>query len=295
MKIIYAFLLVFNFAFISESGFAQFQVHSIQISLDNLLWENISAEHSTSYYLLRDTTITTFPMNIFQTMDNTFDGKILHFTYSEVPNKYNNWSPTHATINLSIDPYNKIMNDLTLSYIDTIYTMPGQPSSYYYDSYGESVHLQSLPFIYSLKKDTISVQIVGSQLKENILSATIDTDYTQSIHLYGHINSTLIGIPDSALLIVKIIGNGPLLSVYNNDETSSESATNFNHTNKTIILKNLSKKREETFCYDLLGRKHNLDFISTDGTSTTYSIRSLPPGVYFVSDGKEMVKFLISN
>jgi hypothetical protein len=58
MKIIYAFLLVFNFVFISESGFAQFQVHSIQVSLDSLLWQNISAKHDVIVYLQRDTSIT---------------------------------------------------------------------------------------------------------------------------------------------------------------------------------------------------------------------------------------------
>jgi hypothetical protein len=222
-------------------------------------------------------------MNFYQTpMNVDFDGETLHFKEDLV------------TIDLRISPNDRIIADLSLNSIDTEYDPP-DPSNYEYFSLGQSLHLKSLPFIYSLNKDTISVRLAGSQLKNNILFAVFDTDYTQSIHYYGITNSTLIGIPDSALLIVKIIGNGPLLSVYNYDKTFSESAPIFNYTNKTIIIKNLLKKQEQIPCFDLLGRKHNLDFISTDGTSTTYSIRSLPPGVYFVSDGKEMVKFLISN
>ncbi len=48
-------------------------------------------------------------------------------------------------------------------------------------------------------------------------------------------------------------------------------------------------------CYDLLGRKQPIEFLGSDGTSSTYSLRSLRPGVYFVSDGKGMVKFMVGQ
>ena len=44
-----------------------------------------------------------------------------------------------------------------------------------------------------------------------------------------------------------------------------------------------------------LGRKHDLEFLGSDGNSSSYSVRSLRAGVYFVNGGSQTFKFLISE
>jgi hypothetical protein len=294
MKII-AFLLMLNVALITECGFAQFQVSSIEISLSNLIGQNTSFNDIDGMFS-NPTDTTNFSIsineNVYVTFDTLkFDGKLLHFSYEHIPDKYNELS-SHKTIDITIEPNARVITELTLIYSDTSYA--DNTTEPFYSGMKEYLQCKDLPFFFSKSKDTISVFLKMTQLKTTNFSAYKFEDFESNVHFYGDTNSFPIGLSDSAFLIIKINGNGPLALAILNKPTPS-SFVNVNITNKTIKIINLLKNRKQTTCFDILGRKHNLEFLGADNTSATYSVRSLLPGVYFVNDGRETVKFMIGE
>jgi len=162
----------------------------------------------------------------------------------------------------------------------------------YWDRYVNGIDVGGVTYRLSTKGDTLSIKLNSTDLKQ--LKKYFITQYTehQTTHTYtSFVSENFLDIPDSAYVNVTITGSFPL-SVISQTPNSKNSIVDLH---SKILKISSAKFNNQLPCYDLLGRKHNLEFLGTDGAASTYSVRSLPAGVYFVSDGREMVKFLIEE
>ena len=167
----------------------------------------------------------------------------------------------------------------------------------YWRSNGGNLSINNAPYTLSKAADSLFVRLGSSFLKSHYLLDSLviaQGSESSTTHTYSYSGGgPIVNITDSAYVNITIIGSFPL----------SVSSSPNNH--KGFIIDPLSKiltlfspssnQSKSLPCYDLLGRKYNLEFLGTDGSASTYSVRSLRAGVYFVSDGKEMVKFMISE
>ena len=160
-----------------------------------------------------------------------------------------------------------------------------------------AVSLSHIPYRVSKSGDTLYARLDAMNLR-GLLSDKFISQYrnASSTRTFTNLQSQkILSIPDSAYLKVTIIGSFPLAvkSIISNVEPS---IIVMDHVSKLIRIFYIQQNQNISLpCYDLLGRKHNLEFLGTDGTASMYSVRPLRAGVYFVSDGKEMVKFMIGE
>jgi len=160
------------------------------------------------------------------------------------------------------------------------------------------IYLTNLPYAVSRTKDTMTVSLNSTALSK------ILTNYPNTVNETGGGASTqtswniqqqrVLALPDSASLHINIVGSFDLavLPKYQNKGHNSDI---FYTSGIVIISHHQSKISAAVQCYDILGRKHDLEFLSADNTSATYSVRSLRPGVYFVNDDRETMKFMIGE
>jgi hypothetical protein len=183
--------------------------------------------------------------------------------------------------------------------IDTFYAATKNTSyqtiPYTVWSHGKLIEFNKVRYTLSKDGDSIIASLNGNQMRNISL---LQAEYDECIGGGRTGYSTFYGckidnIPESATLSLIITGNFPL-SV--NASSQMQSGFFIDLLSKTLKLSALKSIQDIPLpCYDLLGRKHNLEFLRTDGEASTYSLRSLPAGLYFVSDGREMVKFLVAQ
>jgi hypothetical protein len=169
------------------------------------------------------------------------------------------------------------------------YDYPPDNTEYWSDS-KKSLSIKNIPYLVSLSNDTLIIYLDTSTLRNSSFQIK-DYDEGSTRFTYTYLDSTrLLEIGTDAFIKVAIIGSFPPLGV-----TSQYSNTNslVIDLNSKILKISIPKPIISLPCFDLLGRKHNLEFLGGDNNTATYSIRSLRPGVYFVSDGKVMTKFMI--
>jgi hypothetical protein len=168
---------------------------------------------------------------------------------------------------------------------------------FHWDQNGSSLSIKNIPFSVSQLKDSLFVQLDSSYLesffKEDSLLINDYSRYSTASRIGSCGSGTPVAITDKSYLNILILGNFPL-SVYRYND--AEKKIILDPLSKTLKLYSQSSNQSQPLpCFDLLGRKHNLEFLSSDGETSTYSLRSLPAGVYFVSNGREMVKFLVGE
>lgn len=155
-----------------------------------------------------------------------------------------------------------------------------------------SVSIDSIPYQISPKGDTLVAILDAKNLKKHKFSIINSSTWQRPRDQIFFESNTMLGIDTNAIFKITLIFGNSSLSVISSKSDSKYLIVNLD-TKKIKIL--VSKPNYSLPCFDLLGRKHNLEFLGTDGSASTYSVRSLPAGVYFVNDGKEMVKFLITE
>jgi hypothetical protein len=163
----------------------------------------------------------------------------------------------------------------------------------YYTIYYKVLSLQDVPVSFSSTRDSLKVLLHGRQLRSLPFFYTADykDDFEPRDESLSDASS-IVDIPDSAFVSLVLVGTFPL-GVKIIDQRKKEFIT-IDVSSKILKLSGQTSEQNLSLpCFDLLGRRHNLEFLGTDGSASTYSVRSLRAGVYFVSDGKEMVKFLI--
>ena len=286
MKMRMKILALFLIAFVVQNTFAQIQIKSIAIHSSGVTATNYFETSSGGVHGGHTDTLTP-PIDIvaehvaivFNDTDISYQVRIPSQTYID------------TEINIFIDQSNHIIKALTASVQNTFYDL--YPSMNTYHETKSYIGFQNVPYSYSKDGDTIKVLLDASQMQKINYSGTLYSDQLQgnSYNFNLFRGSNVIKITQGASLSVVIVASASL-SVSNSRIETTLNTIKVDH--KTLIM-TYSPQLNNISCFDLLGRKHNLEFLGTDGTASTYSVRSLRSGVYFVSDGKEMVKFMIGE
>ncbi len=168
----------------------------------------------------------------------------------------------------------------------------------YWDRTVGGLSITNASYRTSITGDTLSIHLKAPDLEKELqVNSHLITDYKESSGTRSFTrlnNSSILKISDSAYANITVIGNFPL-SVTPFSHREIELLT-FYPLSKILKLFGQAQNQNRPLpCYDILGRKHNLEFLGSDGNSSTYSVRSLPAGVYFVNDGKETAKFMIAE
>lgn len=153
---------------------------------------------------------------------------------------------------------------------------------------------------YSSNGDTIHIMLKGDAILKHCEAYRYSIVSDLNNEIWSYMGSSIkMPIDSESYAEVFIIGKFPkhdLSTVGNHGNTSTTLNIAFDRKSKIITLSTRLQSQSFSFpCFDILGRKHNLEFLGADENSATYSIRSLKPGVYFVNDGKETVKFLVAE
>ena len=268
--------------------FGQFQITDVLVNSAGVLVHN---DYNVADPLPQNCTTAPNPNWTYITVEAktnvSFNGE--DFTYDKVDSDI--FDPTLTTtthLYFRIDPLQKKIDTFSAT------TKSNSHSDVPYQIWntGNIVQFNNAGYVTSKDGDSIIVSLKGQQMK-NI--GLMEADYEECIGSgrIGYrvfIGSEIDTIPESASLSVIITGKFPLSVSY----AQNKFTFIIDPVSRNLKLSQLIKNQALS-CFDLLGRKHNLEFLGTDGTASTYSVRSLPAGVYFVSNGREMVKFLISE
>ncbi len=273
-----------------DSAIAQFIVTQIDLQSEFVIVENsvdywITDFNHHSYY--DDTSAAEI---IFRADSSSLIlNSVLDFHYLH-PDGFN-WVPPTDSVSLVVKFDQKLTQILSLVY----FRITGDESAPNSTVYQEGISLKNIPITISKGQDTLSAFLLGSQLrilpfaiKKNSVGRTSRSQTTS-------ITDSIVSIPNTSFLSIKLIGkfsNAGVLEYQKGELTNSIIITN---PKLLKIPSQTSNQDQPLLCYDLLGRKHNLEFLGADNTSATYSVRSLRPGVYFVNDGRETVKFIIGE
>jgi hypothetical protein len=280
------FYLIFLLALVIEPNFsvAQFQIKSIWISSEHVVVEQkkIWSDNRPS----ESDTIQAAPF-IGNDVNMSFQGDMITSTYRKSDNQFND----DVEITIKIDTVKRIFTNIIASITTDVYELGTQTS---YPTYSRYIDCGPLEYRISKNGDSLIGYIKGQELN-GIIRKTAEAKDTTTPFLKSSTSFVkILDIPDSAYLSVVILGNF-VHSIVLFKHQSEASLLNMVSKMITIKPKQIAEKNESTNCYDLLGRKHALEFLGADGTANTYSVRMLPAGVYFVNDGKEMVKFLVAQ
>jgi len=194
-----------------------------------------------------------------------------------------NWK---SDIDIVFDTLSKKLDTLSTNYSDIQYY--DYPNQNYHDDTHKNLVFHNLFSRISKTQDTLEVYLDSSGISK--MSFQIN-DYVESFQVHSATTIkdwSFINAQKNAFISLIITGNFPL-------SVNSRPSENSDLLLELSFKKLQSKKTEKLHCYDLLGRKYNLEFLGSDGGMSTYSFRSLSPGVYFVNDGKETVKFLVTD
>ena len=281
-----AFLFVITF--VAHNAIAQFQINRIKVFSNGVLSSNTyNKTDPLSYPCSQPSNPVNTYINIDVQVNKTLNGA--EFNYDE----YDTASPSynfHLHVSFMLNFTNSIIEAFNATETD-VSTFGGIPPI---QTEGSLINFSSAPFSYSNNYDTLKVSLDGfSMRKINLLETNYSECFANSRDNYKFLACSVDSILYGASLSVIIIGKFPLsVAVSLNNPLKLI----IDPVSKTLkIFKNVSNQTQPLPCYDLLGRNHNLEFLGPDGTASTYSVRSLRPGVYFVSDGSEMVKFMIGE
>ena len=288
MKKIFFFLLWYPLVLSPGVSLGQFQIRNMTISSQGVLVSNTYTNSDTPDSWNTSDTIVT---DISITSDSGFSDNgdsisSLRDHSGNFPN--NDWK---KEIKITIDSVKKLMS-VDASYILTQY--PNPLSQEYSNIVGKRIAFRNAPFTIAKNADTIILVLNGKELSNINL---VEDDYTET---YTRLTakrfdySTILNIPTNATLSLEIVGSFPLAVANRNKEYSASII--INSASKILKCSTLTPNQNQILsCFDILGRKHDLEFLGSDNSSATYSVRSLRPGVYFVSDDRETVKFMISE
>jgi hypothetical protein len=268
--------------------FAQFQITDVYVSSGGVLVHNI---YNVADPLPQNCTTAPNPNWTYITIEAktnvSFNGE--DFTYDHVDSDITDPSLTTTThLYFRIDPLQKMIDTFSATTKSHSYSLV----PYQIWNTGNIVQFNNAGYVTSKDGDSIIVSLKGQQMK-NI--GLLEADYEECIGSgrIGYrvfIGSEIDTIPESASLSVIITGKFPLSVSY----AQNKFTFIIDQVSKTLKLSQLIKNQALS-CFDLLGRKHDLEFLGADNTSATYSVRSLRPGVYFVNDGRETMKFMIGE
>ena len=288
MKKFLSILLWFLFALSAEVSFAQFQIQKITISSQGILVSNAYTNFDTpGSWNTSDTILTN--ISISSDSSFSFDGANISYLQDHSGNFPNDdWK---KEITITFDSAKKSMS-LEASYILTHY--PNSLSQEYSNVVGKRIKFGNVPFTMTKKGDSISLIFSGLDMKNINLT---EDDYIENYTRFTGKRfdySTILNIPTDASLSVHIVGSFPLAVAPVNKEDVGYVI--INSSSQTLKFSSpFIKQNQSLLCFDILGRKHDLEFLGANNTSATYSVKSLRPAVYFVNDGRETVKFMIGE
>ncbi|MDP4221147.1 MAG: hypothetical protein Q8916_07905 [Bacteroidota bacterium] len=286
MKNIVFLLIVF---FQSQSGFAQIQIHTVQISSGGMVGSRNVYSFQFASGQMQNTidTIPSFGISSFLQQEIPFDG--YHIQYSQVdPADQFNRASSSTYLDIRFNPNSQTMISVDEEENTTSYY--NYPNFNYTDETGSYIKAKNIPYSISLNKDTIRVSLNAAQMKNIQLD---EKQYKRHVYSrdYSGTDQYIMKIPDGANFTITIIGAAPLLVDNRGSENTAKPIVNL--ASKVILVQTFMKPYLALAAFDLLGRKHDLEFLNTDGASSSYSLRSLRPGIYFVNDGTRTFKFLI--
>jgi hypothetical protein len=286
-KAIYILFIIPSFFF--NKAFAQFNVDQVSIYANNVIdsGEIINGYFgSPNYSIFLGSELEEF-FGYYNKNVKTQDSEGFFFVHEEYQDTQYYQDPTDVieiSFSTFIDTTSKTLFNLNALSGESIIYNSVQATFSHRMFACDTIHYQT-----SQNGKVISIELhgqqVGSVLKE--IGRTVD-DYPRLTEKHTRFEK-IVDIPDSAYLSISLNVSFPLtVSLANNIKIPGTINSR---------LKKLTLATYVNFlpCYDLLGRKYPLEFLGTDGQMSTYSFRSLRPGVYFVSDGKEMVKFLVTE
>jgi hypothetical protein len=291
-------MLILICSLLPSEIFGQIKASRLTVDAKNIIVANTNTYYDdvNGYRYSSDTSSASFSLSVISGLQDS--GRIISYHDSETYHYYP--GSTVNTFNkqdvlIIIDTLAKKIN------ISASYSSLDHYSEINYQEYWRSnsgnLSIRNVPYILSKGADSLFVRLSSSSLKSNYLadSLLISQGFESSTtHTYSYGGGgPIVSITDSAYVNIIITGSFPLsVSSFPNNQVG------FIIDPSSKILKIFGTTSYYNLplpCFDLLGRKHNLEFLGTNGSVSTYSVRSLPAGVYFVSDGREMVKFLISE
>ncbi|MFI5262918.1 MAG: hypothetical protein ACHQM6_00225 [Candidatus Kapaibacterium sp.] len=209
--------------------------------------------------------------------------------YNGVGPSYIDWSDNLV---IELDTLSRKIKTLSADYSGKWYYDYPPDNYYFWSDSKKNLSLENIPYHVSLSKDSIIAFLDTSDLRTASFSIN-DYDLDQTRFTYTILDSTdLLEIGKDAFIKVVIIGNFRLSVI----PKSASKHLIIDLNSKSLKLSSRSINYNQPIpCFDLLGRKHDLEFLGSDNTSATYSVRSLRRGVYFVNNGRETVKFLITK
>jgi hypothetical protein len=286
-RIIYTIFLIGIF-FLPNFTFAQFSIKSIWISSQYVQIEK--QIYWTNSIPKIDTLIAPAEVFIGNDTSISFNGNLINSTYENSGYVGFYYSETEY-ITIEIDTSKRIFKKINAMMSTNIYK-GGVGDEY--RTYGKYIECSSFPYKVSKHGDTLSAYIKGSQLLGVIFKVYNTNDSTSLTTKSTTSFIRIVDVPDSAYLSVILVGTFPLAVVPISEESGS--LVLLNSESKTLRFSLQSNYHNHPIsCFDILGRKHNLEFLGADNTSATYSLRSLRSGVYFVNDDRETVKFMIGE
>ncbi len=197
-------------------------------------------------------------------------------------------------IDIELDTVLRVIKNLNYNSSQKWYYNYPPDDYYFWSDPIKGLSLKSVSYHISKTKDTLSIYLDTSTLRNSLFEVSnYALDATR--HTYSQLtNSNLLKIEDNAYISVKIIGSFPL-GVNTTSQAKSDFFSIYPSSRTIKLLAQTIKQNQPLPCYDILGRKYNLEFLGSDENSSTYSVRSLRAGVYFVNDGKETSKFMIAE
>ena len=260
---------------------AQFKIKSILISSDYIEIQTKTTYPNKSFSLDTSASAEGFSND---TLFNFQDTVIISSYHNSGNDLYGYQYDDDESISIGIDTANKILTSIDAQLKTILYNYyPGDDHTY-----TRFIQCGFLPYRESKNGDSLVAYVQGSDLNK--------IGYKGGGFFFNYSNDTIssfvkvLNFPDSAYVSV-IIEKFPLHSKVIPEKKAAPVLL-------VDVLSKVLRISPSSFnyvlpCFDILGRKHDLEFLDADNTSATYSVRSLRPGVYFVNDGRETVKFMI--
>lgn len=249
----------------------------------------------TQYDISKDSILTYFSYYVGSNLSNK--EKVISFQSNYKQNQGGIFTIHSQTIRIELDTNIHQIYSLSIGQSDELHFSPIDTVNYW-NRNTSGIGFTNVLYSTSFNGDTIKVRLNAEQLRElKQLNALGISQYTEAsgTRSYTKLEGTkILSIPDSAYIYVNIIGHFPLLNAKSLENRNVSTQINISSKSLTIFVLR-SNENLPLPCYDILGRKHDLEFLGSDENSSTYSLRSLRAGVYFVYDGKETVKFMIGE
>lgn len=199
----------------------------------------------------------------------------------------------YRNVKLDIEIDTVLKKITQLNFTDDFYASNFSGSPYNWHRDGEYIQANNVIYRVSKTMDSLIAMWDSAQIRSSNLSIYI-SDENGGPWSSRRCYSGYYDVSKDGYFKVTIVGKFPL-AVFSPTNNKNESIT-INSSAKILIISSQQRLQTQSIsCYDILGRKHSLEFLGSDDNSGNYSVRSLPVGVYFVSCGKEMLKFMITE